>query len=143
MIRLARQVLARLSPGFSLGLVLAAAIALPAAAQEGTLDKIRSSGAITLGHRDGSIPFSYYDDQQRPVGYALDLCLKIVDAFHGHDHAGNHKVINGIHYYTLIAVVEGSGEANNSYAMVEVQPDLTIAVTGFRRAVTMQMPKSA
>jgi glutamate/aspartate transport system substrate-binding protein len=59
---------------------LALALALPAVAQEGTLKKIAASAAITLGHRDASIPFSYYDDRQRPVGYALDLCLKIVDA---------------------------------------------------------------
>jgi glutamate/aspartate transport system substrate-binding protein len=59
---------------------LALALALPAVAQEGTLKKIAASGAITLGHRDASIPFSYYDDRQQPVGYALDLCLKIVDA---------------------------------------------------------------
>jgi glutamate/aspartate transport system substrate-binding protein len=53
---------------------------VPAAAQEGTLKKIKDSGSITIGHRDGSIPFSYYDDQQKPVGYAVDLCLRIVDA---------------------------------------------------------------
>jgi glutamate/aspartate transport system substrate-binding protein len=63
-----------------LALALALACAGPAAAQEGTLGKIRAGGAITLGHRDASIPFSYYDDRQQPVGYALDLCLKIVDA---------------------------------------------------------------
>jgi glutamate/aspartate transport system substrate-binding protein len=51
-----------------------------AAAQQGTLDKIRSSGAITLGHRDASIPFSYLDDKQQPVGYAIDLCQKIAEA---------------------------------------------------------------
>ena len=51
-----------------------------AAAQQGTLDKIRSSGTITLGNRDASIPFSYLDDKQQPIGYAMDLCLKIVDA---------------------------------------------------------------
>jgi glutamate/aspartate transport system substrate-binding protein len=60
--------------------ILALAFAAAASAQEGTLGKIRGSGAITLGHRDASIPFSYYDDRQQPVGYALDLCLKIVDA---------------------------------------------------------------
>jgi len=49
-------------------------------AQEATLTKIRTSGSITIGHRDASIPFSYYDDQQKPVGYAMDLCMKIVDA---------------------------------------------------------------
>ena len=51
-----------------------------AAAQEGTLKKIKDSGSITIGHRDASIPFSYYDDKQQPVGYAIDLCMRIVDA---------------------------------------------------------------
>jgi glutamate/aspartate transport system substrate-binding protein len=58
----------------------ALAVALPAAAQEGTLKKIKDSGSITIGHRDASVPFSYYDDKQRPVGYAMDLCHRIVDA---------------------------------------------------------------
>jgi glutamate/aspartate transport system substrate-binding protein len=51
-----------------------------AAAQEGTLKKIKDSGAITIGHRDASVPFSYYNDKQEPIGYAMDLCMKIVDA---------------------------------------------------------------
>src|SRR5437667_12097975 len=59
---------------------LALAVAVPAAAQEGTLKKVKDSGSITIGHRDASIPFSYYDDKQQPVGYAVDLCLRIVDA---------------------------------------------------------------
>jgi glutamate/aspartate transport system substrate-binding protein len=56
------------------------ALALPVVGQEGTLKKIKDSGSITIGHRDASVPFSYYDDKQQPVGYAMDLCLKIVDA---------------------------------------------------------------
>src|SRR2546425_10774237 len=59
---------------------LALAVAVPAAAQEGTLKKVKDSGSITIGHRDASVPFSYYDDKQQPVGYAVDLCLRIVDA---------------------------------------------------------------
>jgi glutamate/aspartate transport system substrate-binding protein len=60
----------------------ALAAAQPAASQEltGTLKKIKDTGSITLGHRDTSIPFSYYDDKQQVVGYAMDLCMKIVDA---------------------------------------------------------------
>jgi len=66
---------------FALVAALAAfAVALPAAAQEGTLKKIKDSGTITIGHRDASLPFSYYDDKQQPIGYAMDLCAKIVDA---------------------------------------------------------------
>jgi glutamate/aspartate transport system substrate-binding protein len=64
--------------------VAAAAIGLaaPASAQEltGTLQKIKDTGTITIGHRDSSVPFSYYDDKQQVVGYAMDLCMKIVDA---------------------------------------------------------------
>jgi len=53
-----------------------------AGAQEltGTLKKIKDSGVIILGHRESSIPFSYYDDKQNVVGYSHDLQLKIVDA---------------------------------------------------------------
>ena len=63
-----------------IAILTAFGIAAAASAQEGTLKKIKDTGAITVGHRDASIPFSYYDDQQKPVGYAVDLCLRIVDA---------------------------------------------------------------
>ena len=49
-------------------------------ALNGTLRKIKETGAITLAHREFSVPFSYYDDKQQPVGYAMDLCYRIVDA---------------------------------------------------------------
>ena len=63
-----------------LAVVACALCAGTAVAQDGTLKKIKDSGAITIGHRDASIPFSYYDDNQKPIGYAMDLCMKIVDA---------------------------------------------------------------
>lgn len=52
----------------------------PLHAQEltGTLAKIQKSGTITLGVRDGSIPFSYLDDKQQYQGYSIDLCMKVV-----------------------------------------------------------------
>ena len=46
----------------------------------GTLKKIKDTGAITIGYRESSIPFSYLDDKQQPIGYAMDLCMKVVDA---------------------------------------------------------------
>src|SRR3954467_9150715 len=68
------------APLLAAGLVLGALLGFQAAAQEGTLKKIKDAGSITVGHRDASIPFSYYDDKQQPVGYAVDLCMRIVDA---------------------------------------------------------------
>jgi len=53
-----------------------------AIAQEltGTLEKIRSTGIIAIGHRESSIPFSYYDKNEKVVGYAMDLCYLVADA---------------------------------------------------------------
>jgi glutamate/aspartate transport system substrate-binding protein len=45
-----------------------------------TLKKIKDSGAITLGHRESSIPFSYYNDKQEVIGYSHELMMKVVDA---------------------------------------------------------------
>ncbi|SAL22741.1 glutamate/aspartate ABC transporter substrate-binding protein [Caballeronia telluris] len=46
----------------------------------GTLKKIKDTGVISLGHRESSIPFSYYDDKQNVVGYSHEFALKVVDA---------------------------------------------------------------
>ncbi len=64
------------------GAGLLGSVAIGANAQEltGTLKKIKDTGTITIGHRESSIPFSYLDDKQQPVGYAMELCAKVVDA---------------------------------------------------------------
>ena len=67
--------------GLVYSLIAVAAIAGNAQAQStGTLAKIKATGEITLGHRDVSVPFSYLDDNQKPVGFAMDLCARVVDA---------------------------------------------------------------
>ncbi|MBS1226923.1 MAG: amino acid transporter substrate-binding protein [Proteobacteria bacterium] len=59
----------------------AALVLLSCSAQAiGTLEKITQTGTVTLGYRDSSPPFSYLNDNRRPIGYSLDLCLKVVDA---------------------------------------------------------------
>src|SRR5229473_844166 len=66
-----------------IGLALAAAFCgCQAGAEEltGTLKNIKDTGVITIGYRDSSIPFSYLDDNQKPVGFAIDICYKIVEA---------------------------------------------------------------
>ena len=54
------------------------AIWLPVGA--GQLEKIRETKEITIAHREASIPFSYFDDKKQPIGYAMDICAKIVSA---------------------------------------------------------------
>jgi glutamate/aspartate transport system substrate-binding protein len=62
-------------------LALAIAVVPPGAvmAQGPTLSKIKSSGSITIGYREASIPFSYLGADQKPIGFSLDLCAAIVD----------------------------------------------------------------
>ena len=69
----------RLGMGLGLALLLSAG---PAGAQDltGTLKKIKETGTISLGYREASVPFSYLDGDQKPVGYALEICRKIVGA---------------------------------------------------------------
>jgi len=66
----------------AVSLALTALFAMPVLAQDltGTLKKVKETGAITIGYRESSIPFSYLDDKQQPIGYAMDLCGKVVDA---------------------------------------------------------------
>jgi ABC-type amino acid transport substrate-binding protein len=53
--------------------------AAPASAVD-TLARIRETRTITIAHREASVPFSYLDANKKPVGYAVDLCLRIADA---------------------------------------------------------------
>jgi glutamate/aspartate transport system substrate-binding protein len=63
-----------------LGLLLASLATLAAAQTSPTLKKIADAGVISLGHRESSIPFSYYDDKQQVVGYSQEMMLKAVEA---------------------------------------------------------------
>lgn len=67
-----------------LGLALAASLMTGSAcaAEEltGTLKKVKDSGSLTMGIRESSFPLSYLDQSQKPVGYHIDICNRIVDA---------------------------------------------------------------
>ncbi len=60
---------------------------LPAAAQDagnvgalsGTLKKVKDTGTITIGYRESSLPFSYLNKRQQPIGYSIDICREIVE----------------------------------------------------------------
>jgi glutamate/aspartate transport system substrate-binding protein len=57
-------------------------ITMPAHAGEltGTLQKVKETNRIVLGFQEASVPFSYLDGNQKAIGYAVDICMKIVDA---------------------------------------------------------------
>lgn len=72
----------RFAPSFAVSRAFALfAAATCANVQAGdTLDRIQQSKTITIAHRESSIPFSYLDSNKKPIGYSVELCLKIADA---------------------------------------------------------------
>ena len=64
---------------------------------------------------------------------------KVLAVFQGHHHEGAYSRIDGIHYYTLKAVIEGHGQENNSYAIVELPRDRDLIVTGYRKATSIEL----
>jgi ABC-type amino acid transport substrate-binding protein len=66
----------RLTPCFA---ALALALSAPALAGP-VLDRIKAGGKIVIAHRESSVPFSYLDANKKPVGCAIDLCLKLTEA---------------------------------------------------------------
>jgi glutamate/aspartate transport system substrate-binding protein len=78
-----RQTCSAFVGGVALGLL----VAVSTGAQEstnvgalsGTLKKVKDTGAVTLGYRDSSLPFSFLNRRHQPIGYSIDLCREIVE----------------------------------------------------------------
>jgi glutamate/aspartate transport system substrate-binding protein len=119
----------------TLALLAALAFATAAAAQEGTLKKIKDSGAITIGHRESSIPFSYLDDRQKPIGYSMDICARIVEAVKKELKAPNvdvkYNVVTPQTRMQLIANGTVDIECGSTTNTVERQKQVAFAVTTF------------
>jgi len=82
-----------------------------------------------------------YINNAADVRQILQKSGKVLAVFQGHHHAGSLQRREDIHYYTLKAMVEGPGPENSSYAIVEIQSNLDITVTGYRNAVSSQFTK--
>lgn len=82
---------------------------------------------------------SHYVKNAAEARQILEQSGRNLAVFQGHFHDGGYNLIGGIHYYTLKAVIEGPSPENNSYAIVEVRPDMSIIVTGYRKADSKQL----
>ena len=68
---------------------------------------------------------------------------KVLAVFQGHSHQNDLKDIGGIHYCTLVAMVEGSGADNNGYSVMEIDHNGTIRLTGFRKQLEYDWQRNA
>ena len=118
-----------------------------AVAQEGTLKKIKDTGAITVGHRESSVPFSYYDDKQQVVGYAMDLCNRIVDAVKANLKLTNLEVklqpVTSATRIPLLANGTTDLECGSTTNNLERQKQISFTITHFVTANRFVSKKSA
>jgi glutamate/aspartate transport system substrate-binding protein len=70
----------RTAKRLALGLVLTLAGALPAAAADDTLERVKKTGAFVIGFRESARPFAFKDEQGQAAGYSVDLCRRIAAA---------------------------------------------------------------
>lgn len=129
-------------------LIAGAFIAGGAVAQDGgTLKKIRDTGVIKIGHRDASIPFSYLDDQQKPIGYGVDICLKIADAIKAQLKMPNLKVeFVPVTSQTRIPILTGGNidlECGSTTNSIERQKQVAFAPTYFMTGTKIIVKKSS
>ena len=100
-----------------------------------TLKKIKDSGTIVIGHRDASIPFSYLDDKQQPIGYSMDICMKVVEAIKAELQMPNLQVtMNPVTSATRIPLMQNGTidlECGSTTNNVERQKQVAFAVTTF------------
>src|SRR3974390_603936 len=113
----------------------------------GTLAKIKSSGAITIGFRESSVPFSYYDDNQKVVGYAMDLCYGIVDAVKAELKMPNLQVkLNPVTSATRIPLIANGTvdlECGSTTNNLEREKQVSFTITHFVTANRFVSKKSA
>jgi alkaline phosphatase len=67
------------------------------------------------------------------VRQVLEKSGSVLAVFQGHNHVNDHRQLEGIHYVTLAAMVEGSGAQNNGYSLLDVHADGLLALHGFRQ----------
>ncbi len=131
------------------GFVAAIALVATPQAQDltGTMKKIKETGQITIAHRESSIPFSYLDDKQQPIGYSMDVCAKVVDAVKAELKMPNLKVVyqpvtssNRIPLLQNGTIDIECGSTTNS---VERQKLVAFGPTYFRIQVTAAVKKTS
>ncbi len=88
---------------------------------------------IVFAHQRLDVTNNHGVKNNADVRKVLEASGNVLAVFQGHSHQNDLKEISGIHYCTLVAMVEGSGEENNGYSVMEIEPNGTIHLSGFRK----------
>jgi len=112
-----------------------------------TLDKIKSSGAITLGYREASFGFSYLDANLKPIGYSMDICAHILEAVKTKLQLPalkvNYQAVTSANRIPLVQNGTVDLECGSTTNLVERQKQVAFSPDIFRYNVRMLVKKSS
>lgn len=95
--------------------------------------KSTTNKTIVFAHQRLDVSNNHGVKNNEAVRKLLEASGKVLAVFQGHSHQNDLKDIGGIHYCTLVAMVEGSGAENNGYSLLSLDAEQTIRVEGFRK----------
>jgi UDP-2,3-diacylglucosamine pyrophosphatase LpxH len=106
-------------------------------------DLAKASGPVMVFvHQRLDVKPSYAVKSAAEVRALLEQSGKVLAVFQGHSHKNDYQEIRGIHYCTLAAMVEGAGEENNAYGLLQVFADGTLKIEGFRQQKSRDFPRA-
>lgn len=92
-----------------------------------------SGPVIVFAHQRLDADKAHAVQNAAEVRSLLEKSSKVLAVFQGHSHKNDYQQIAGIHYTTLVAMVEGTGMENNGYAILDVFADGSLRLNGFRK----------
>ena len=105
--------------------------------------KSTSKKTVVFAHQRLDVSSVYGVKNAPAVRKILEDSKQVVAVFQGHSHENDHKEIGGIHYCTLVAMIEGSGVSHNGYSVMKLSDDGSIRLDGFRNQGDYQWPSSS
>lgn len=113
---------------------------LPAAELEWLAGDLKATNqpVIVFAHQRLDVSNDHGVRNAAEVRRLLEASGRVRAVFQGHSHQNDYREINGIHYTTLVAMVEGSGAGNNGYAVLSLEPEGTLRLTGFRKQASYE-----
>jgi alkaline phosphatase len=108
---------------------------LPNAELEWLKDDLKQTNrkTVVFAHQRLDVSNHYGVKNAVAVRKTLEDSGKVLAVFQGHSHSNDHREIGGIHYCTLVAMIEGSGVESNGYSVLNLADDGTLTITGFRK----------
>ena len=93
---------------------------------------------IVLVHQRLDVSNNHGVNNNREVRALLESSGNVIAVFQGHSHQNDLNTIGGIHYCTLVAMVEGRGLANNGFSILNIDKQGSIQLTGFQKQKSRQ-----